>query len=398
MRTFLLGVSTLAVTAALHAAAPRPGCAAPPIRASATPLVQVRMQEVPAEAEVERFDTVVSRNENGGLGVVVDQDNTVVTVTAQPSLKVGDVIVGVDGDELAGRPVGRALKPGAPTYTFTVARPSAADAASAASSALERALVQLSREAADRRRDKGELPYRAPGVLRLDEERDGASAARAAELVRSLEEAEAGSPAPALAEALGGFWRLVLVSDAQTAAAGLTGFGTDPFCSVIASFQAFMAEEPTAQVVEIVQNANVRTSTVAALKGDWTAAGAEGGAGAPRWDEMYPRLEYDGGAISGFEAEQTSWECTYLSAGLRICRAQIAGAELGADGEVWRVYERLEPSKAKEEIGRLLELPVAAKGGPESMDEARADWARRSGGQFGGGGASPMPEAGGARM
>ena len=65
-----------------------------------------------------------SARDDGGLGVLVDQENTVVTVTGQPGLQVGDKIVGIDGDPLSGRPVGQCLKPGEPQYTFAILRPS----------------------------------------------------------------------------------------------------------------------------------------------------------------------------------------------------------------------------------------------------------------------------------
>ena len=80
-----------------------------------------------------------------------------------------------------------------------------------------------------------------------------------------------------------GFWRLVLCSEMETAAGGLTGYGLAPYCSVLASFQAFidLKDEQTAQVVEVVANSNLGMSNVAALKGTW----AKGGEGDSSTDE-----------------------------------------------------------------------------------------------------------------
>ncbi len=72
---------------------------------------------------------------------------------------------------------------------------------------------------------------------------DADDAGRAETLVSQLEAAaagggEAGPSADAVGAALrSGFWRLRLVSDAQTAAGGLTGYGLAPFCRVLGSFQ-----------------------------------------------------------------------------------------------------------------------------------------------------------------
>lgn len=182
------------------------------------------------------IDVVVRRGDGGGLGVLVDQDNVVVTVTAQPGLQVGDVIVGVDGEPLSGRSVGQALAPGKAEYLFSITRPSA----DVVAASLERVLLQLVRDAS----------ASPPKLLCFAD--DDEQAARAETLVTGLEEAAAAAGGPAGGDALGGvlrsgFWRLALVSDAATARGGLSGYGLAPFCSVMASFQAFidLKGEPT---------------------------------------------------------------------------------------------------------------------------------------------------------
>lgn len=116
MRLFLVMITIAAVL-------PLAACWSPVALRSPVASLQTSSVNYRARAPVasEAFDLVVSRGSDGGLGVVVDQDNVVVTVTAQPDLQVGDVIVGVDGIPLSGF-IGQALTPGAPTYTFSVKR------------------------------------------------------------------------------------------------------------------------------------------------------------------------------------------------------------------------------------------------------------------------------------
>ena len=116
MRLFLVMITIAAVL-------PLAACWSPVALRSPVASLQTASVNYRARAPVasEAFDLVVSRGSDGGLGVVVDQDNVVVTVTAQPDLQVGDVIVGVDGIPLSGF-IGQALTPGAPTYTFSVKR------------------------------------------------------------------------------------------------------------------------------------------------------------------------------------------------------------------------------------------------------------------------------------
>ena len=88
--------------------------------------------------------------------------------------------------------------------------------------------------------------------------------------------------------------RAARILEAVLAAAGeadLTGYGAAPFCSVVASWTRFAEKDPTAQVVEIVANENLNARTLAALKGEWSVAGTDGGA---RLVQDFSRREYGG--------------------------------------------------------------------------------------------------------
>ena len=188
---------------------------------------------------------VVARGDEGGLGVVVDQDNVVVTVTAQPALQVDDVITAVDGKKLEGF-IGASgfLTPGTPEYTFSIVRQGAAGA----TQSLELNLMKLIKEAEDVRLDdrRAQFEGRIFGLLCMDALGDGAEAfaKQANNFVASLEAADLQPASPeALGEALNsGFWKLVLTSSERTAKEGLTGYGSAPFCTVLASYQAFLPQ------------------------------------------------------------------------------------------------------------------------------------------------------------
>lgn len=396
------GAGALHLPAALHLQRPWAPPAVPSGLRSSAPIVAFDTSE--ASTSAERMDVVVARGAEGGLGVVVDQDNVVVTVTSQPSLQVGDVIIAVDGTPLEGF-IGKSglLAPGTPEYTFSIVRQGAAGA----TSSLELNLLKLCKEADDLRRDdrRAQFEGRLFGLLCMESLDEGAEefGERAESLVASL---EAASLPPASADALGeslnsGFWKLALTSSAQVAKEGVTKYGAAPYCTVLASFQAFLPSEPTAQCVEVVANSNIGASKTAALKGSWQLDAADA-AGAI---ESYDRLEYDGAPSFQEEPIEARWVCTYLSDSMRIVRMapSPAGAqqELGAptrDGAAeWRVYSKMDPWKAQEEIGRLLERPVP-RGRGDSLDDM-PDWARRGGvGGYGlRGGDGPAPMADGMR-
>ena len=378
--------------------------AMPAAHARAPPAVAF---DASSSTSTEPMDVLVARGSEGGLGVVVDQDNVVVTVTSQPSLQVGDIILAVDGTPLEGF-IGASglLTPGTPEYTFSIRR----QGASGAASSLELNLLKLCKEADDLRRDdrRAQFEGRLVGLRCMEslEEFGGSEAfgERAESLVASL---EAASLPPASSDALGeslnsGFWKLALTSSPQVAKEGVTKYGAAPYCTVLASFQAFLPSEPTAQCVEVVANSNVGASKTAALKGNWRADDDDA-AGAV---ESYDRLEYDGAPMFQEEPIEAKWRCTYLSETMRVCRVTSAPAtapqELGAPtrdgpGEEWRVYVKMDPWKAQEEIARLLDRPVP-RGRGDSLDDM-PDWARRGGvGGYGlRGGDGPAPMADGMR-
>lgn len=347
------------------------------------------------------MEVQVMRGDDGGLGLLVDQDNTVVTVTAQPDMQVGDVIVGVDGDTCGSRPVGQCLTPGAPQYTFSIVRPSASEAAEA----LERNLRALIKDS-DTAKAMGVAHFSA-----AEDEEDASEAESAEKIVLGLETAETGGTTVPSSEALGtalrsGFWRLILVSDEATARGGMTGYGFAPFCTVRGSFQAFidLKGEHTAQCVEVIANANLGTCNVAAIKGVWSGGEASASAEAAEWAgayganlaavlEKYDRTEYGGAADIDASSVVNSWVCTYLSDRMRVCRLRGTADGAGA----WRVYERVTADAAQAEIGRLMSLPVAPpkQEGPPDWGDSRlgGGYERGLGGAYGGGyGDGPSPE------
>ena len=380
-------IALLSVSALITPLRPRCGSALRPSVAPARAAV-VRC------AEGESLDVAVARNPKGGLGILVDQENTVVT-TEQPLLKIGDVVVGVDGELCNRRPLAECLTPGASEYTFSILRPSAAQAADS----LEKVLFNFVKE----------QTTNTPGILcfagEYDDENAQRSAERAEKLVASLEESAATGGAMPTDEVLGtalrsGFWRLLLVSDPTIARGGVTGYGLGPMCRVLGSYQAFIdiKEEQTAQVVEVIANANLGTSNVAALKGAWQLdydAGTEVGLATSSIGvaERYERTEYGGQPEIDAPTVTNGWACTYLSRRLRVCRLREAGDGAG----VWRVYAHLPADRAQDEIGRLMALPVErpANEPPEWFN--RDDRLGGGGGGFGGGGGGgygggPMPE------
>ena len=332
-------VSALALSASFQSCALQPRIA--------TRCAPLQLSQAGAGAS----DVVVSRTPEGSLGVIVDQDNTVVEVTAQPELQPGDVIVAVDGEMLDGRAIGQVLTPGASQYTFSISRPSAGKAAES----LERVLIQLARDGSASM--QGLLSTKAEGIA------DGV-AERCASLVKQLETSGMAPKPDALQASLtdGAFWRLMLTSDGKLAKAGLTGYGLAPYCAVLASFQLFKppdAKPPTAQVVEVVANGYTGVSTTAALKGRWEAVQLGEQAEMSGVRETYERTEYNGAPETDAPIAINEWPCTYLSDTLRVCRYKSADGDADAEGEdLWRIYERVDGEKAQAQIGRLLELPV----------------------------------------
>ena len=328
----------------------------------------------------------------GALGIEVDGSNVVATNSGQPGLKVGDVIVAVDGEYLDGRRLGQVIKR-KDQYVFTVRRNARAAAAS-----LEAVLASMARSA----------PVSGKALTTFDDLANGLGA-KAFSIVTTLEEAFAAGPPPteeALYTSEGGllgFWRLRLTTDAALATNGFTGFGAAPLCLLHASFALIQtAKEPSAQLVEVIGQQNVGQHVIAALKGGW---GVQLLSEAPRLAlaEAYPRLEFGGSLQLDAPTLELTRLCTYLGNELRIMRGPSpvktgsTGAGEGGPGgdepsakHVY-LYERQSAEAAQGDIGRLLDLPVP-RPAPTSLDDLDdvPYWARRSSGG-GGGGPEPMP-------
>ena len=301
-------------------------------------------------ASASEIEISVERTPAGALGISVDEENVVATVADdQPALRLGDKILAVAGERLDGRPLAQVLQP-AESYTFTVLRGAADGAAS-----LERVLARLLAESESARDSltPGEAAATAPGDFeaaqlraRLGMDVDEAEAApaelpeAAPALIDSLE--EAGAPADA-ASTLLGFWKLCWPPPAE---ADLTGYGAAPFCSVVASWTRFAEKDPTAQVVEIVANENLNAHTLAALKGEWSVAAADG---STRLVQDFSRREYGG---------QPTVEPMLCESVLSFVGESLLLVRAGDDAEELRIFERCDGGAVQAEIGRLLEAPV----------------------------------------
>ena len=332
----------------------------------------------------------VARTETGALGIEVDASNVVATNSGQPGLMLGDEIVAVDGEALAGRPIGQVITK-KDSYVFTVRRDMRA-----AAGALERVLLQISREA----------PVSGQALATFDDLKSGLGD-KALSLVTALEETAATASVPDEAalcshEGLLGFWRLRLTTDTTTATEGATGFGAAPLCLLHASFLLFQtAQEPSAQIVEVIGQQNLGQHAVAALKGEWgVQPSSDRGSNGADLVEQYSRLEFAGSAQIDAPPVAFTSALTYLGADLRIVRRtgleppgerSGEGAAEVAASHIY-VYERQSPQVAQSEISRILDVPVP-RPPPTSLDDLDDVplWARRSGG--GGGPApEPMPE------
>jgi len=290
----------------------------------------------------------VERGSDGGLGIEVDERNTVATAAQQPALRTGDVIVAVDGERLGGRPIAQVLQR-ADSYVFLVER--AEDGAAS----IEALLLRLASRAAE-----VELDEEATADLRRSVE----VAARSL-----LDEVRDAEPPPR--EALLGFWRRRFCSDEALMEKGVTGYGGLADCRVAASWQLLTDREPSLQTVEVIADGGTGKHVVAAKKGDWTYG--EGGA----LSEEYFRLEY---ANSLQSAEPTLAEAVISYAGESVRLDVMADRSLV-------VYEREPAEVATGELQRLVATPVARAGDMPAWE--LADLARRGG---------SSPEAGGAAM
>jgi len=303
------------------------------------------------------LEVKVRRTAEGGLGIEVDETNMVASCAGQPDLEVGDRVIAVDGEALGERYLSKALTPGMQEYSFTVERQ--ADAAS-----METLLARLTTQA----------EASANGLDGLAD--DEVLAGKISKLAAALEATAA--TAAADEEAMRGFWRLCFVAGAM--ADGLTGFGAMTSTYAACQFVAFSDAAPRAQVVEVIGDLNLGSTTVAALKGDYELRDDDGAATLAC---NFDRLEY-AGAMQSADVMTVVESVTFVGERLRLGRC---------NGEL-RCYARCDAAAAQTEIGRLLAAPVrrGAAGSDALPRWERADLNR------GLGGPGPGVEAGGSMM
>lgn len=357
---------------------------------------------------------VVRRLAGGGLGLVVDpQTNVIAENPGQPALRLGDVIVAVDGEACGRRYIGQFLKPGAEEYTFTVER-----GTPGSSRATEDVVLRLCSEVSE-----------AGGAAALWLGGNATEAEAAQRILGLVEALEAGgaSAAGVTSADLAGFWRLRF-SDDPRVQGGLSGFGRVGGCRAVAQWQLYGKPEPASvQCVEVISNpaigarpgrpspnpitkravrstnasgrlddgcggrarARLRRAPpragvhqVAALKG--TAEAGEG-----RVQDTYSRFELGGSPMPGSATQRHALAVTHLGERIRVCRAAEGGGARAV-----RLYERQDSVKAQAELRTLAESPVV---GTEAAAEEKPGWqiaeeeryGRRSGGNGGGG---PQPQ------
>ena len=229
----------------------------------------------------------------------------------------------------------------------------------------------------------GAMSPSSPRVLTFGDMGD----ARGEALRAMLSEIEAAQPTDLTADAvraeLLGFWRLLCTSSADKARLGSTGCSKAAHRTLLAQFQCFSPEPPDGsdpdfatplmQTVEVVSDARLGASAVAANKGDFHL-GKLSSTGTLGVVEDYHRLEIDGESQSGASLPAPlRWGIASLSPELRVTREE--------DGSLC-VFERLSPADAQAEIARLMALPVQAAVkldgfGAADPDDDRPLWQRR---------------------
>mmetsp|Transcript_69284 Transcript_69284/g.184444 ORF Transcript_69284/g.184444 Transcript_69284/m.184444 type:complete len:149 (+) Transcript_69284:525-971(+) len=131
------------------------------------------------------------------------------------------------------------------------------------------------------------------------------------------------------------------------------------------------------QTVEVVSDAKVGRSAIAALKGDFYV-GKLAGSGLVGVVEEYTKLELD-------EIRQTDelspfrWTCAYASDTLRVCRVEATDS---APEELYVFTKEESAAAAQDEIGRLMAAPVQVVAGLDDDDEDEVEddrplWQRR---------------------
>lgn len=323
------------------------------------PLVEERSLESPypspsssalpnEEVEVE---VIVRRSEAGSLGIEVDSSNTVGGSSGENSdIFVGDIIVAVDGSSLGDRYVGQVLSPDQKEFSFRVRR-----GGSSAALALERVLTLLSSEAEKTSGAFGLAAFVGEGYSgSVSESTAGgfeALAKRVENAVSGLERlGSSNTDKIALRPDLLGYWKLVYSSDNDFVVprGGITKQGSRPLCRLVAHWQCLTADGPNPmQTVEMIQNLNLGTHNVAALKGSWEGSDA-------KIIESYDRLEY-GGALENTEEVKETTLCTYLGKDVRVMRDY---ARQSGESAPMRVYLRRSAKDAMKEVQEWLESSV----------------------------------------
>jgi hypothetical protein len=294
------------------------------------------------------IEVSVRRTPEGGLGIQVDETNTVASCPGQPDLAIGDRVVAINGEQLGRRYLAEVLPPPAEfasIYLFTIERGSAD-----AMDSMERRLERLTEMAS------------ADTLAELA--KDEVLTSKIVLLAEALEAAAEPQPEAAVAEALRGFWRLAFTNG--TMAEGLTGYGTLPMCYVSGLFSAFTETKPdkpdvpTAQLVEVVADRNMGSSNVAALKGDWEVLPPATLEGRGLFDiaATYSRLEYAGSPTRA-DVTRVTETCVFLGESLRVgwCNGAVM------------VYQRSDPATAQREIARLIDLRVQRDGQKATRDD-----------------------------
>mmetsp|Transcript_11167 Transcript_11167/g.29206 ORF Transcript_11167/g.29206 Transcript_11167/m.29206 type:complete len:338 (-) Transcript_11167:160-1173(-) len=283
------------------------------------------------------IETITIRRGPGGLGLELSDANLVVSQSGQPELRIGDIVVAVDGVELAGKYLGSVIDQAAGEYVFTVSREPKASAA-----ALEMALRGLGAD------------LYSPNLDDVDAAPTPAVRARVMAVLGALEALGTQvAPADANTERLG-FWKLLL-GEGAVVNDGFSGMCAMPGVELIAQWQCFGEGEgmPQLQTVEIVADPLLGRYCVATLKGTFESEAS--GECVSVDAERYSRLVLDGAPQSS-NPRTFSRTCTYLSASLRIVRPADREKEFCA-------YWRTSPQAATAEIGQLADKPIRSSGG-----------------------------------
>jgi len=155
-----------------------------------------------------------------------------------------------------------------------------------------------------------------------------------------------------------GTWKLLVASENDSLReVGLSGAARKHYETVVGHYQTFSKPDPMALFSgkedffmianEVFNNARDGVASQATLKGGFYVGPM--GHTSLGFSETYTRLEVDGAATGEGSPLINSWDCTFLSDTLRVCRAQ-SGA--------MRVYEKVEADAANAELSSLRNAAV----------------------------------------